>query len=68
MHIASFLWNGLWCALFNKKCRLDQGLTNDILAYTGLGASVFFAFFTFVMLGDQLNMIRKNTSTIDTKK
>lgn len=36
--------------------------------YLGLTASGFFVVFTFIMLGDQLNLIRKNTSTIDEKK
>lgn len=40
----------------------------EILNYATLVAALFFAFFTFVMLAEQMNLIRNNSSTIDKKK
>jgi palmitoyltransferase len=66
LHISSFLWNGVYCLTAQDSCRLQFNTTyNEVLNYIGLAAAMFFAFFTFVMLADQLNLIRKNTSTID---
>ena len=68
LHIASFLWNGLFCA-FTKDCRFQFNYEwIEIANYATLGLALFFAFFTFVMLANQLNLIRKNTSTIDQKQ
>ena len=67
LHIASFmwvsifyLWNGTWRFTFTY-----EWLT--IANYLTLGFALFFAFFAFIMLANQLNLIRQNTSTIDQK-
>jgi len=65
MHIASMMWNGIYCLAVEDQCRLKASIREGLLDYLCLAAAIFFLFFTFVMLGNQLNLIRKNTSTID---
>jgi hypothetical protein len=73
LHSSSFLWNGAACIIYKTddkgNCRFNFRLTwLEVLNYTTLVVALFFAFFTFVMLAEQMNLIRNNTSTIDKKK
>ena len=64
------MWAGIFCAVPQQfSCKLQNLMMLNTLQISIIIASwpisILSAFFTFVMLANQMNLIRKNSSTID---
>lgn len=65
-YLAQFMWEGLACFVPQKECRLNQVNRWQAGALVAaLCLALFFCLFAFVMLAEQLNLVRKNTSLIE---
>ena len=73
LHLSDFLWAGINCLIGDvdkTTCKYTSIQSRTVIIFIGLSLvfALYFTFFTFVMMANQMNLIRKNTSTIDLKQ